>query len=793
MGSQGSPAGMAATVQVPSSQARSHAEVPLAPPGLGAVVAAVLVGVAGAELALELPEQVRELGARAHPVQQRPVAVAHADPVHLGHVGGPEVVALEAPGLVEHLAPLGHRVHGDAQAPEVDPPGAAVHPVVLLGGLVAGGDDAQLAALAVAHRRGVLGEPEVEHRAGELLHRLLLQVEGKEPAGELHVGVVAEGAGDGPHGPQGLALHGGELAEAPLGDREGDDALGDPVEVDLHRGGGVVVVGVVALALGLGAVLLVLAVLLLLVVLGLQGPRLQHEGRGHVGAQAQGVGLLALGEAEVEVEPVVDGIEGAAGEEVEPLALGVPGGVRVLEHRAGDGVDLARGQGHHPDLLGVEAGGEGVGDEAPVGAEGGAGDGAVVALVEDGELPVLAGDADELVPVVGEDHPVGHRRGLEGVDAALEGLDDPGLAGAVGDVDLQGLLAGGVAHAHEVLAVVEPARQAPARPVVGEVAAHRALPVAEGERPAPGDDGERVALGVGVEALEVHPGVDEAALALDPGGGEAHGDLAAAAGRVEDEERPAGVIDDAPSVGGRVPGVVVGMLGVAREVREALALDGHRVEVPGALGVTQEVEAPAEPHGAGEVPLELQGVEGPAAVGVEPQLAHGAPAVALPPGRVGGVAPEDHRAPRAAVGEVGARAEAELRERTAGHRHLEEEALVGKGARVVRGEADRAAVRGEPDGRRVAAGEGQPAGLAALPGHDPDLGLPLVAAGVGQKRPVRREPGAPAPAVGGGEAPGEAAVGGHGEEVVLGDEDHGVVVDRGRAVVAVGLGHGARG
>ena len=71
-----------------------------------AMVAAHLVGMRGAELALQLPDQIAQLAAGGHARQQRGVALEHRRPIHARHVFDPEVVALQAPDLAQHLRPL---------------------------------------------------------------------------------------------------------------------------------------------------------------------------------------------------------------------------------------------------------------------------------------------------------------------------------------------------------------------------------------------------------------------------------------------------------------------------------------------------------------------------------------------------------------------------------------------------------------------------------------------------------------------------------------------------------------
>src|SRR4051812_49034650 len=78
-----------------------------------AVFTAAFVGVRRAELALQLPQQVRELRPRCQTLDERLVAVVDALPVDTGHIGIPEEVALQTPRLAEHLLPLGARVDFD--------------------------------------------------------------------------------------------------------------------------------------------------------------------------------------------------------------------------------------------------------------------------------------------------------------------------------------------------------------------------------------------------------------------------------------------------------------------------------------------------------------------------------------------------------------------------------------------------------------------------------------------------------------------------------------------------------
>ena len=72
------------------------------------------------ELADETADQVRQLGPRRHPVHQRQVLRERAFPVDAVHVGVVEIVALHAPSVDHHLAPVLADVHAEGPRVEVD-------------------------------------------------------------------------------------------------------------------------------------------------------------------------------------------------------------------------------------------------------------------------------------------------------------------------------------------------------------------------------------------------------------------------------------------------------------------------------------------------------------------------------------------------------------------------------------------------------------------------------------------------------------------------------------------------
>ena len=110
------------------------------------------------------------------------------------------------------------------------------------------------------------------------------------------------------------------------------------------------------------------------------------------------------------------------------------------------------------------------------------------------------------------------------------------------------------------------------------------------------------------------------------------------------------VVDDAGAVGRGVAGVEAVVVGVPAQVA---AVEGGRVEVPGALVVGQEDEAVVDDHGGGELAVQLAehpGEQRVVAAG-DPEAAGGAAAVALPVRRVAALpGQQDGRGFRSAQG-----------------------------------------------------------------------------------------------------------------------------------------------
>ena len=93
-----------------------HADVVVA----GAQVAAAHAGVQRRELADEAADEVRQLGSRRHPIDQRQVLLQRAVPVDAVHAGVVEVVAFHAPGVDDDLPPVFAHVQGEGPAAQVD-------------------------------------------------------------------------------------------------------------------------------------------------------------------------------------------------------------------------------------------------------------------------------------------------------------------------------------------------------------------------------------------------------------------------------------------------------------------------------------------------------------------------------------------------------------------------------------------------------------------------------------------------------------------------------------------------
>src|SRR5690606_9496430 len=430
------------------------------------------------------------------------------------------------------------------------------------------------------------------------------------------VGAVAEAAGERVAQPEQRVLGGAQVAVAAGGHRDGDHAGGEPVGVDLGARGRVV------LLLLLRGRVVVLAV-------EAASPQAGGERGGGVGAQRHQVRAAADGERQIEHVRVVDRVERPDRQERQVFAVAGEDGVVVGEpergHLDGGGaVDAA-----HLDL------GERLVVRVDPGEPGGVGrerEPADVAVAGTVQFALGAGlDVDDQEAAV-----VGGDGGVLAVGRGCQGEDAPELAGgqradlAAGGADLQAVLAGGVGDPDGAAGGVEHARQPYPDAGLGAEGAGGAVAVGDPVGGAADLDGAGAAGLVRGEPADLGGRRSLGAGRARPAGL----DVEPVRFRVQAFQQPevAGVaVDDPLAVGGGVAGVDLLVAGVPAQVG---AVGQGGVDVPGAVAVGQEGDSVADPHGGpvlggavGEQAGELSG-----AFGVDPDLARGAAAVALPLG-----------------------------------------------------------------------------------------------------------------------------------------------------------------
>ena len=267
------------------------------------------------------------------------------------------------------------------------------------------------------------------------------------------------------------------------------------------------------------------------------------------------------------------------------------------------------------------------------------------AVEEPGGVGVDVDDM-ELVPVVGHGHQRALRRGGQVGDAPQVHRLQPPALGLTGLVDLDAVLAALVAHHDHGGAVADPGGQAVPHPVGTAVLADGLLPQRHREELPPGLEGDGVPGGVEGEVALVPVGGHELAGPLHPRAVEVDPDpVPLVGGGVVEPDLGGVLVDDPGAVGLGEAGVVLVVVGVAAEVAP---VGRGRVEVADPLVVGQEPDPVADPHRGGGVAGQAEeSAEVAVAPPVDPQVAGGAAPVALPPGGVGGVAPEDDGRPPA--------------------------------------------------------------------------------------------------------------------------------------------------
>ena len=299
----------------------------------------------------------------------------------------------------------------------------------------------------------------------------------------------------------------------------------------------------------------------------------------------------------------------------------------------------------------------------------------------------------------------------------------------------------------------------------GGIRAHAAQPLAR-----------RDAVGLAGGAGAAEPDVEEPGFAVEV---------------VEQPELPGRLVDHPGAVGGGVPGVERGravgpVVGVAAQVRSP-AVEG--VEVAPALVVGEERDAVADQHRRVEVAVEVGGEAHERALGVPPQLARGAAAVALLPRHLAGHGGrEQHGRAFGALREIGQRAQRQPAGRAARRRDDVRPRVAPR--RLPRRAHRQHLALGRPADQLggVVAPPGEPPRGAALDLRDEHLRRPLPRRRPRHEGAVGRDPGAGHRHPVGGEAVGAASVDRRRPQVVLGDEDERVAVEVG--VAQVTRGHG---
>src|SRR5208283_5102606 len=280
---------------------------------------------------------------------------------------------------------------------------------------------------------------------------------------------------------------------------------------------------------------------------------------------------------------------------------------------------------------------ERVGEPGTVGGPGEIVATACVAAVDHRQFPRVEIADHYLVAVIGKRDAMALGRRAHGHDVSdvpRHGARLPLLK------DLHPFLARAVANGNEGGAIGEPLPVSQATGPVVTMLSHRALPQRKAEELAAGIERHAVTGWMHVDRTEVLGGRHEPARGLRAMRGELNiHPYATIRGRVEHPQIRAALIGNAPAVALRVASVEIVVIGMPTHVR---AVGQARIQITHALGVGQVIYAATEPHRARDIARQL----GHAPVvsrtfGVDPEIARGAAAVALPARRVRGIAPDD--------------------------------------------------------------------------------------------------------------------------------------------------------
>ena len=809
----------------------------------------------GPELAEHLPDQVRQLGAGGDAIDQRQVAVAHRIPVDPRHLGVPEQLALQPPRLGQDLTPLRRRRHLDRQPSQLQPARHARRPVGSrpLGRLHASPHGPQATLHRIDQRGPVLRHRVGRHRRD--LHLVLaghqvqhLQLGHRRPVvrrpGHQRLGTQRHAHR------HDLAAQPRDRAVTAGGERQRHDTLRQALDVQAHRRRRLLVVGLQAervrrvlvtgarvvgsgflradrirITVARSGVIGIRRVIrrrrivcvhrrhrrgLLLVGASSGGGERRRLGAllaagtltGRMGVVVHGRPTVlgqhgrddqvGHGEPVVEPHPVGHGRQAGAGDPVQELAGGVPGGRTVGVPSLGHdrlGAVLAMPD---PDRRGVPVAlPVRPGQPAAVGRPA-----RVVHAVHRrrhlGHRTIRQVDDTQATALVDQGHQVIQRRDDQVQRHADLDVVEPGHR-PVGLVDLQPLLTVGVGQQHQPLPVGQPVDQPVVHAVTGAVLHDRPVVERHGERPAPHPHGDVGALGVDGVGLQPARRVDEPTRPLGPGRAQPQVDaLGTGIGeRIQPPHVPTGGVDDRRAVGVGEAGVEVVVVGVATQVP---AVEVARVDVADAVVVGDEPDPITDQHGGGDVARQVgqQPLEGPGPVTVQPQVAGGATAVPLPAPLVGGVPPEQHPtvvteghlvggAPTQRTG-LGRAVAADLHQLAVAH---ERQPGVGRQDQPV---------LAAPGPRHADAGaEVGPAVVRpALQRHPVDLGVALLPRGEGQPGPVRRGQGVACRRAPVGHPMGTTSAEVGDPDVVVGDDQQGVAVN-GRVTEVVSGGNHVAG
>src|SRR6266481_7112867 len=654
------------------------------------------------------------------PGKKRFIALADFLPIVAGHIGVPVEVAFDAPGFVEHFAPLFAGVNFHLEFAEVE---LAIADLGFAGRGI--GDSVDRTGL-VDDFFAFLVEVVAINAFEQHFVFALGYVINVEDIFRATVGCAELtgllGRGD----VEKLVLACCKVIQNAGADRDGGYAPADAVQVDLNR-------------LDRLRFLFVLLFFFLLVgcffliALGL-------ERRSLIGFQRYGKDAVGRVVIEALIELADARIEIARGNEIEIFPVFVEDGIVVaIEARRNLG-DFLRSQRIKKDIVGTAAVRFGISEPKAVGRPTAVGDGAVLGLVHEYRLLVVQADVPELqhfVPVE-ELLAVGRPDGTVAVDAAIVGDARFVAAHLRARVELE--LAGFVGEIRDRLSVRRPGGvQFVDTGVIGGQRSNAAVLSRNGENIAAGfhqgasrGGRERIAADGLRDALEFRA-------SFDVFGADHDGETARfSGGEVEFVKHAAIFVDDGVGPEARPLDVVFLVVG---EFFRLLGTEVVAKEVHHAVAVADEIDSVAVPHGEEVHAGGLRQLF----VGIFFEIENGdgeapAAAVALPSAEfLGSFEVGDPGAVRREAGQARARNLKRLRRAALWGDEKELDVTSWRSAETVRTEENVFAI-GRPTEDDVVAGmKGEALGLAAFGGDDIHVGVAVIFAGEGDPFAVRRQ------------------------------------------------------